>query len=763
RIPHFFYLLLLFCCITFSVQAQSISLDNIQNLKVDQISDTDLQLFQKKLQSSGISLDNALQLLYQRGMKATEIDKLKKRLSGVMGSKQNGLAAKADSINYVRQELIIEPSSFVDVQSEIYGASFFNNPKLSFEPNLRIATPQTYVLGADDELIIILSGLNESSVKTRVSPDGNVQIPYAGLVFVNGLSIEQASVRIKEKMKRVYPALASGQTNLTISLGNIRSIRVNIIGEAKQPGTYTVSSLSTLSNVLYQSGGPNANGSLRNIEIIRNNKVYRVVDFYQFLQKGLLSTNVRLEDQDVIRFPFYQKRIILNGEVKMPASYELKEGENLKHLIDLGGGFRDGAYKAMVKVYQKGDVELKVKDVPQDFYANYVPLNGDSVYIGKISNRYTNRIFIKGAIQRPDTYELTEGLRLSALIKHAGGLKEDALLGRGYINRIKADLSKQTVSFDLGKIMKGTAEDLILQREDEVYILSSKEMGNELSVSISGLVKQPGTYTYREGMQLADLVAMAGGFNYNAANHRIEISRILPNKSDEVANQLVETFTVKVDSNLLLNQEAVYLQALDKITVPQLVNYQVLGNVNIGGEVLFPGNYALQRRDETIMEMLNRAGGLSPAASLENVQIYRNGLRVDAELSGRAKERKLILLPQDSIFVPKDNPFVEVVGGVNTPQLFRYKSSRFTYYVNAAGGTKNHVRIKNAYVAYPNGINRPVKRFLFFKNYPRISKGSRLVIPQPEPELRVKLGVGEISAAASILTALVSVIAILTK
>ena len=761
RIIKFIYLLIFVFVFSFKLSAQTLSLDNIQDVKIDQLSDSDILLFQKKLQSSGISLDNVMQILSQRGMKATEIDKLKKRLSGFESNKKQNNLIKPDSISYARKELIIEPESFVNIQSEIYGASFFNNSRLSFEPNLRIATPQNYVLGADDELIIILSGLNESSVKSRISPDGYVQIPYAGLVFVNGLSIEQANVRIKEKMERVYPALASGQTKLNVSLGNIRSIRVNIIGEAKQPGTYTISSLSTLSNVLYQAGGPNANGSLRNIEIIRNNKIYRSVDFYQFLQKGILNTNVRLEDQDVIRIPFYQKRVVINGEVKMPAIYELKDGESLKQLIELAGGFKDEAFKAMAKVYQKGDTELSVKDVPQNFYANYMPLNGDSVYIGKILNRYTNRIMINGAVQRPGTYELIEGLGLKKLIENAGGLSEVAFLSRGYINRIKPDLTKQTLSFDLAKIMNGNSADIQLQREDDVYILSAKEMGNELSVSISGLVKQPGTYTYREGMQLADLVAMAGGFNYNAANHRIEISRIIPNKSDVVANQLVETFTVKLDSNLQLNQAPVYLQALDKITVPQLVNYQVLGNVSIGGEVLFPGIYALQRRDETVMEVLSRAGGLSPAAALENVQIYRNGLRVDAELSGRAKERKLILMPQDSIYVPKDNPFVEVVGGVNTPQLFRFKSRSFKYYVNAAGGTKANVRINKAYVAYPNGINSPVKRFLFFRNYPSISKGSRLVIPQPETELKVKLGMGEISAAASILTALVSLIAVL--
>lgn len=764
RCKFILFLVFVFFIYAKPLRAQTISMENVQNFKIDSLNDDQILALYQKLLSSGISEETTYQLLQQKGLPAIEVDKLKKRIakvkSGAINDNKINQKPKPDSINQSRQAQNIPPQIFTKTESKVYGQSFFNNSNLSFQPDLRIATPKGYVLGSSDQLIILLTGLNESSLKTEVTPEGNIQIPYVGLIFVNGLTIEQAQAQIKAKMRKFYPALSSGQTKLSVTLGNIRSIRVTIIGEVKKPGTYTISSLSTMFNALYQTGGPTENGSLRNIEVIRGNSVIQIVDLYSFLQKGLLNENIRLEDQDVIRIPFYQKRVVLIGEVKMPSAYELKPNETIFDLIEYAGGFGPNAYQQMVKVFQKGKTEQQIKNIPDNIYTNYVPHNADSVVVGKILDRFTNRVSIYGAIYRPGPFELRNGLTLTELIKDANGLKGDALLTRGYINRVTPDLTKQTISFSLSDIMTGKSADIALRREDEVYIVSTDEMKNDLSVSISGLVKQPGSYDFREGMQLADLIVMAGGFEYNAANHRIEISRIIKNKSDTVANQLVKTFTVYLDSNLI-STTPFQLQPLDKITVPRLVNYQLLSNINIGGEVLFPGAYALQRRDETALDLIERAGGLTPSGSLKNAQIYRNGLRVDANLTGEEMERKLILLPQDSLFIPKENPFVEVVGGVNTPQLFRYNSKNFKYYINTAGGIKQNVKLKNAYVSYPNGINKPVKHFLFIKNYPTITEGSKIVVPPPSLDVKVKLGVGEISAVATAITALVSIIAIL--
>jgi protein involved in polysaccharide export with SLBB domain len=276
-------------------------------------------------------------MLIARGLAPAEVEIFKKRLALINGSTPAGAkSSKKDSINYSRDTLTISEPKPQKRVSNIYGYDFFTNPNLKFEPNIRIATPRNYVLGPDDELIIILTGLNETSVKSKITPEGNLQIPYAGIVYLNGFTIEQAQGIIKNKMQRVYPALASGQTQLTVNLGNVRSIRVTIIGEVMQPGTYTISSLSSLFNALYQSGGPSDRGSLRHIEIIRGNKVMRTVDMYSFLQKGLMPGNIRLEDQDVVRIPVYTKRVAIDGQVKRPGSYELKETETLDDLLKYG-------------------------------------------------------------------------------------------------------------------------------------------------------------------------------------------------------------------------------------------------------------------------------------------------------------------------------------------------------------------------------------------------------------------------------------------
>jgi protein involved in polysaccharide export with SLBB domain len=646
----------------------------------------------------------------------------------------------------------------------VYGTDFFNQSAIKFEPNFSVATPKGYVLGPGDEVIVLLTGLNESSVRSKVTPEGNLQIPYAGIVYVNGFTIEQATNLIKNKMTRVYPGLNSGQTQLTINLGNTRSIKITVVGEVKTPGSYTLSSLSTLFNVLYNSGGPNANGSLRNIELIRNNKIYKTVDFYSFLQQGLLSGNIRLEDQDVIRIPVYKKRVGVSGEVKRPAIYELKENEQLDDLIKYAGGYTDVAYKGIAKIDQINTLEREVKDVPANLFENYIPRNGDMVSIGPITNRYTNRITLEGSVYRPGVYELSAGFTLAALLKKAQGLKPEAYMERGYIKRTLPNLERESISFKPADIVNGRS-DVPLLREDSVIILDRDVFTSNQKITISGYVRKPLVITYRKGLKLADLIAMAGGFDDEAANHHIEVSRIIKNESDSVANQLVNTFTVDMNNNAV-NPPDIELQPMDFVYVPRLVNYRSLGNVSIKGEILFPGDYAVQKRDETALDFLKRAGGLTPYGSLENTQVYRRGVRVNLDLTANSNQKvknNMILLPGDSIYVPRVISYVEVAGAVNNPQYITYNGSSFKYYINSAAGTTENARLKGAYIKYPNGLNKPVRRFMFFRVYPSVKPGSKIVVPEKTPDSRFKVGFADIAPLATALTALVSLFAILYK
>lgn len=774
------YLICIFfiALITFSKRsvAQEVSMSNIQNVKVSQLSDEQITQAWKKLQDSGISEQDAYKILVQKGMPPTEVEALKDRVTLLGLNKKAATKASSspekqkidfsrsinDSIT-VPKAVMPSPAPAAPPVLTVYGTDFFNQSAIKFEPNFSVATPKGYVLGPGDEVIVLLTGLNESSVRSKISPEGNLQVPYAGIVYVNGFTIEQATNLIKSKMNRVYPALNSGQTHLTVNLGNTRSIKITILGEVKTPGSYTLSSLSTLFNALYNSGGPNANGSLRYIDLIRNNKVYKTVDFYSFLQQGLLDGNIRLEDQDVIRIPVYKKRVGINGEVKRPAIYEMKDNEQLDDLIRYAGGYTDIAYKGIAKVDQINTLEREVKDVPANLFSNYIPRNGDLVQIGAITNRYTNRITLEGAVYRPGIYELTAGFTLAGLLKTAQGLKPEAYMDRGYIKRTLPNLEKDFISFKPSDIVNGK-NDLPLLREDSVVIQDRTMFTSSQKITVNGYVRKPSILTYRKGLKLADAIALAGGFDEEAANHHVEVSRIIKNESDSVANQLVNTFIVNMDDKGA--DRDIELQPMDYINVPRLVNYRSLGNVSIKGEVLFPGEYAVQKRDETAIDFLKRAGGITPYGSLENAQVYRKGIRLNLDLTtignNQKVQKNMILLPGDSIYVPHAISYVEVSGAVNNPQYVSYLKHRFKYYTNAAGGLRENARLKGAYVKYPNGLNRPVRHFLFLRNYPAVKPGSKIVVPE-KTNTRFKIGFGDLGSIASVLTALVSIIVILSR
>ncbi|OKS86925.1 SLBB domain-containing protein [Mucilaginibacter polytrichastri] len=771
RIKYVLFILLILLTATYrQSNAQSVSMNDIQNVKINQLSDDQITQLWKKIQDSGLSETDAYKLMIQKGVPQDQVDALKDRVTLLgLNSKsntkkvtsqpeKNKIDFSRDSNNVVVKPVLAAPPV---APLNVYGMDFFSQNAIKFEPNSNLATPKGYVVGPGDELIVLVTGLNESTVRTKVTPEGNLQIPYAGIVYVNGFTIEQATNLIRGKMTKIYPGLRSGQTQLSVNLGNTRSIKITIVGEVKTPGSYTLSSLSTLYNALYNSGGPNANGSLRYIELIRNNKVYKTVDFYNFLQHAILEGNVRLEDQDVIRIPVYKKRVAIRGEVKRPAIYELKEGEQLDDLIKYAGGFTDVAYKGIAKVEQINDLEREVKDVPANLFANFTPRNGDMVTLGAITNRYANRVVLEGAVFRPGPYELTAGLSLGALLKLAQGIKPEAYTERGYIKRTLPNLERQFISFKPIDILSGK-NDIPLLREDTVTIQEESTFISQQAVTVAGHVRNPSKFIFRKGMKLADVIAMAGGFDDQAAEHHVEVSRIIKNTQDSVANQVAKTFTVDMSNGTGNDLE---LEPLDYVYVQRLVNYKSLGNVSVKGEVLFPGDYPVQRRDETAQDFLQRAGGLTPYGSIQNAQIYRKGVRVNLDLTNTSKDSltraSMMLLSGDSIYVPRVIAFVEVAGAVNNPQLINYNGHRFMYYVNAAGGKTSHARLKGAYIKYPNGLNQPIRHFLFFRNYPTVKPGSKIIVPEKDPESRFRLGIGDFAGIASALTAVISLIAIL--
>jgi len=735
-------------------------------MKVGQMSDQQIMQIWQQAQKAGMSETDAMNMLVRKGLNPSEVNGFKKRLIQVQSSSKSKFTSQnliKDTSGFLRDSSWVIEVPSLKKQSLNYGFDFFSNPGNSFEPNIRITTPKNYVLGADDELDISLTGLNETTLNAKVSPEGNIQIPYAGMVNVNGLTIEQATQRIKNKMKDVYPALSSGKTTLFLSLSNVKSIRIAVIGEAERPGNYLVSSAASLFNVLYLSGGPAQNGSLRKIELIRNNKVVETVDFYSFLQKGVLSKEIRLEDQDVIRFPVYEKRVYLSGEIKRPAIYELLPKETLTELIQYGGGFGDSATKDIAKVVTIGDKEKKIRDIVASDFSYYLPHNADSVFFEKILPRYTNRVILTGAVYRPGNYELSEHLSLAQLIKKADGLREDAFVNRGYIKRMKTDADRELISFNTKEILSGIQPDISLLREDSVFILAKDSLQDVPIITIAGSVRTPGSFQYRQGMALEDVIIMAGGFTNDAANHKIEISRLEKNRADTLANKMIDIITVDIAADLHQQKTNTLLQPLDYIFVPRLLNYHTLGNIRIRGEVLYAGDYTLEKRDETVQEVIKRAGGITPYASMEDVQLYRRGLRVGTNLLSEEHKQneKFLLQPEDSIYIPRNEPFVEVKGAVFNPQILSYEPGTFRSYISKSGGVTDKGNLKKSYIQYSNGINKKIRHFLFFSNYPKVLPGSKIIVPEKNGTERKGISIVEISAFTAILTALVSLASIL--
>ncbi len=740
---------------------------SLPSMKVNQMSDQQIMQLWQQAQRSGLSENDAMSLLVKRGLPSSEVTTLKQRLIQMQRKNRSGAAENLikDSSNFMRDSSWVKEIPALRKKENYYGFAFFSNPDPSFEPNLRITAPKSYVLGPDDALTINYTGRNEASVDAVVSAEGNIQIPYAGIINVNGLTIEQATLKIKNKMTLAYPALASGNTQVFITLTNFKTIGVTVIGEAERPGTYYVSSLANLFNVLYKSGGPAENGSLRKIELIRNNKVIETIDFYSFLQKGLFGKETRLQDQDIIRFPLYQKRVALTGEVKRPAIYELMEKETLAELIAFGGGLDESSVKDVARIVQMGDKEMKIRDVAAADFNYFIPRNGDSVFFERILPRFTNRVVLTGAVYRPGNYELTDQLSLSKLIKKADGVKEDAFLNRGYIKRRRADSERELVSFNTKEILSGQQADIILMKEDSVFILSKDSIQDVPVITVGGNVRMPGSFQYREGISLEDVILMAGGFTNDAANHKVEISRLEKNRADTLANKLIDLITLDVDSSLRNQNSKLLLKPLDYIFVPRLLNYRNLGSVKIRGEVLYAGDYALEKRNETIQEVITRSGGISPFASISDVQVFRKGLRVGTTLlSDNSREKETFLLqPGDSIYIPKKDPFVEVQGAVFNPQIVSYQSDDFMSYISDVGGITDKGNLKKAYIQYSNGISSKIHRFLFFRKYPKVLPGSKIIVPEKTESIGKGISLIEVSTLLGALAALVSLISVLKR
>ena len=628
-----------------------------------------------------------------------------------------------------------------NLEKTIFGSSLFNNEKLTFEPDLRIATPKSYQIGPDDELNIHIYGDVLDNFKVKVSPEGTVKILNLGPIYINGLTVDVASDRIVSRLRQLYQGLnkpGSG-SSAQVTLGSVRSIKVVLTGEVKFPGTYTVSSLATVFNALYVAGGPSENGSYRNIKVIRGNKLVRTLDLYDFLLRADQKDNIHLQDQDIIRISDYENRIEMTGEVKRPMIFESIKGETFKDVLRFAGGFTEKAYTYTINVRRNTSRELKLLNITQEEVSTFLPQNGDKYTVGTIIERFENKVEIEGAIFRPGMYALENGLNsIKELIKKAEGLREDAFLGRASLTRRKENFDPEILSIDLGKIMRGESPDIILQREDNLKVFSITNLREKRFVNILGEVNEPGEFDFKEGMKVGDLILQAKGFKESASFANLELARrIINHGNGEILASKIEIITFEVDGSLKLSNEGsqLTLKPFDIISIRRAPNYEEQRSVKLIGMVNYPGSYAIQNNKQKISDILLRAGGLRAEGYLEGAKLIRDSTTVGVNLKEILKnpesQENLQLMAGDELIIPRLLQTIKLTGAIQNPLAVSYKEG-FTLrdYIAEAGGYSDNADKKNTYVTYANGISNQIRRFFIFKKNPVISPGAEIVVPK---------------------------------
>ncbi len=691
-----------------------------------------------------------------------------------------------DFIDY-RDTLEVE----VEVEPEIFGHAIFNNPDLSFEPNLNAATPGNYILGPEDEIVIDIWGANETTIRRTISPEGRISIPQVGLVQLSGLTIAEASQKLRNVLSNIYSGLEGDSSSISVSLGNIRTIQVNVMGEVEVPGTYRLSSLSTVFHGIYNAGGITPVGSLRNIQLQRNGKKVASVDVYDYLFGGRTDVDVRLEEGDVIIVPAYSKLVTMEGNVKRPMIYEMADDETLMDALEYAGGFKGDAYKKDVNVIRETGGEKELYTVGEADFGSYVMADGDFVEVGASLERFSNMLEVRGYVYRPGQYQLGGDIAtVRQLVTRAGGPTEEAFLNRAILLREKSDLGVETISVDLGGILNGTKEDVLLKKNDIIIVSGVHELYDRGTLTINGMVAEPGTFIFTDNTTIEDLILRAGGLLEGASTARVDVARRVddPN-STHTTDTLGIAFSFPIRDGFAVDGgEDFILEPYDVVSVRQSPGFRTQSFVKISGAVAFPGEYLLVNKNETISDIIERAGGLTKQAyakgaritrlndeagvfsivdkvitknskrdsvdvkSLDIVSNYFVAVNLERALANPHSTADVQMVAGDEIYIPELDNTVRVIGEVMFSNAVVYEEGkRLKHYVNAAGGFSANAKRNKSYVIYANGSAA--------RKGKKIEPGCIVIVPaKPEKE---GLKLGEISAITSASTSILSLVTLL--
>lgn len=799
--PKFSYLLIamLFFVIG-SLHAQIPS--DLSKIRASQITDAQLMQFIQQAQSSGMSEADLLAEFQRRGLPDTEIQALAARVKGlgVTSTEKSSEPTSASPVTKRQYKGETAAAPRESTISRVFGSELFAGADPLFVPNLKIATPKNYVIGTDDELQLDIYGNNISSQKLTVTPEGTINVKYAGPVNVSGMTIEQATGVLRSRLTKFYPSLSSGETRLQLALGSIRSIQVMVIGAVKKPGTITLPSIATVFNALYSSGGPTDNGSYRSILLIRNNQVIDTADLYDFLLHGDQSSNLTLRDNDVIRVPYAQVQVGLEGALNRTGIFELRSGEFLQQALDFAGGFKSNAFKGRITGYRFTDVERTVIDIPKDKFDHFALRNGDLLTVNTVVDKFENRVSVNGAVSKPGAYALENGLDIKGLIAKAEGLVEGAFVGRATLVRLNEDLSKEFIDIDLKKHLNGSAS-IMLKKEDVLNVFLEKDLKEIPTVAISGAVKNGGSFEYEDSLTLQGLILKAGGFLENALGSSIEIGRrkkgVDPKNGE---GKIAEILVVKIDKSLNKIGEDILLQPYDQVSVRNDPGTVPQKRVSVSGKVLLPGDYTMETNADLLSDLVKRSGGLLPIADANAVKLIRRNRGVVAEEVKRVAEaniksdsttinekdinelssaiveiainlKKALASPGsaddisleegDQLVVPQVNYIVTVSGEVQKPLSIQYENGLgLKQYIDQTGGYSVNAAKRNSFVVYPNGKSSVLKHPLgIFRVSPVITPGSTIFVPRKEEKKSrsfdpAKAGI-LVSALSAVMTGLV--------
>ena len=749
------------------------------------------QQLMMELSAKGVTTEQALRLkqMYENGEISTESTQTK-TVTDTSRMRESTEANKAEEAPKQESAPAEAPAKVNPLSEMVYGRNIFTNDKLSFEPDLNMATPQNYRLGPGDEIIIDIWGASEDIIRKEISPDGSINVPGLGVISLNGMNIADAKEYLKSELSKIY---ADEGNQIQVTLGKTRSIKINVMGEVMVPGTYTLSAFASVFHALYSAGGVTDLGSLRNIKVARNGKTVAEVDVYEYIMQGKTSDDINLQEGDVVIVPTYDAIVKVEGKVKRPMKYEMKENETVSTLLKYAGFFAPNAYKNSVRVVRQEGREYSIATVERDNFGAFKLMDGDVVSADSIINRFSNKLEIKGAVYRPGIYEYCESINtVKKLLQQADGLLGDAFTNRAVLYRQRENLTSEVLPVDVKGILDGTAEDVELRKNDILFVPSIYDIKNIGNVYISGEVLKPGTYPYADNMTLEDIVITAGGLKDAASLVRVDISRRMKdNKGTHAIDTVGQNFSFGLKDGFIVDGEPGFvLEPFDQVFVRRSPGYSEQKNVTVNGEVLYSGEYSLNYKNERLSSLISRAGGLTVfgyargakltrvandheikrmqnviemmrrelgeslanSLMLELDSVFTVGIDLEEAMKNPGGSADIVLREGDVISVPEMTSTVKINGAVMMPNTVTYqKGKKVSYYLDQAGGYSQNAKKTKKFIIYMNGEVTKVK-----SRSKKVEPGCEIVVPNKVKQNRIGEVIGYATSFASLATMIAS-------